>query len=202
MTVVRHSGDHLQDPLAQSMVDLSARGMTLAQVASKVGLDVEVVHERMSNFLDNQATSMSLVQRRMLQLRRLERILDALDDQVMGGDLLTQGRNVKNVLDTIREITDLMDLKKDKLRDEQVRLTQAHTALVLKSLGVPQTVLLGELLASWIPQDRKEEFQEFWNTRFPELAAQGVEENTAAMIKMGGNSGPVELMPVPPEEQM
>lgn len=190
------------DLLAQSMVDLAARGMTLAQISGKVGLPVPVIHERMAAYLENQATSMSVVQMRMLQLRRLERILDAIDDQVMGGDLLTQGRNVKNLIETIREITDLMDLKKDRLRDEQVRLTQAQTALVLKSLGVPQTVLLRELLASWIDEERADEFREYWNTRFPELAAQGVEENHEAMVEVGGgSSGPVELKPVPRNEE-
>jgi len=181
------------------MVDLAARGMTLAQISAKVGLPEPVCHERMTSFLENQATGMSVVQMRMLQLRRLERILDALDDQVMGGDLLTQGRNVKNIIDTIREITELMDLKKDRLRDEQVRLTQAQTALVLRSLGVPQRVLLGELLAGWIEESRQEEFTEFWNQRFPELAAQGVEENAEAMVQMGSGAGPIELMPVKKE---
>lgn len=190
------------DLLAQSMVDLAARGMTLGQISGKVGLPVPVIHERMAAYLENQATSMSVVQMRMLQLRRLERILDAIDDQVMGGDLLTQGRNVKNLIETISEITNLMDLKKDRLRDEQVRLTQAQTALVLKSLGVPQTVLLRELLASWIDEERADEFREYWNTRFPELAAQGVEENHEAMVEVGGGaSGPVELKPVPRNEE-
>lgn len=187
------------DVLAQSMVDLAARGMTLAQIASKVGMSEAMAHERMSAYLESQATSMSVVQMRMLQLRRLERILDALDDQVMGGDLLTQGRNVKNVLDTIREITDLMDLKKDRLRDEQVRLTQAQTALVLKALGVPQRVLLGELLGSWVPEEKAEDFREWWDSRFPELAAQGVEDNAVAVVQMGAGSGPVALMPVKDE---
>lgn len=184
------------DPLAQTMVDFSARGMTLAQIAAKVGMEVPQVHQRMSRYLEDQATSLSVIQMRMLQLRRLERILDALDDQVMGGDLLTQGRNVKNVLDTISQITDLMDLKKDRLRDEQVRLTQAQTLLVLKAIGVPQTVLLAELLGEWVPEERGDEFREFWNRRFPELAAQGVEENTEAMVQMGAGAGAVELMPM------
>jgi hypothetical protein len=190
------------DSLAQGMVDLAARGMTLVQISAKVGLDVPVIHERMAKYLEDQATSMSVVQMRMLQLRRLERILDAIDDQVMGGDLLTQGRNVKNLIETIREITDLMDLKKDRLRDEQVRLTQAQTALVLRSLGVPQTVLLAELLSAWIAEERADEFREYWNTRFPELAAQGVEENHEALVQVGGGvSGPVELRPVPRNEE-
>lgn len=169
----------------------------MAQIASKVGLDVSTVHARMTSHLENQATSMSIVQMRMLQLRRLERIMNALDDQVMGGDLLTQGRNMKNLIDVIREVTELMDLKKDRLRDEQVRLTQAQTALVLRSLGVPQQVLLAEILESWVGEDKAEDFRAFWNQRFPELAARGVEENMEAVVQVGGGAGPIELMPVP-----
>lgn len=188
------------DSLAQAMVDLSARGMTLGQIAAKVGLAEPVVHERMTSYLENQATTMSVVQMRMLQLRRLERIMNAIDDQVMGGDLLTQGRNVKNLIDVIREVTDLMDLKKDRLRDEQVRLTQAQTMMVLGSLGLPQEVLLGELLSSWVDPARAEEFQEFWNRRFPELAAEGVEAHMEAMVQVGQGAGPLELMPVRKDE--
>lgn len=189
--------DPRHDSLAQVMVDLAAKGFTLGQISAKTGLAEYVVHERMTSYLENQATSMSIVQMRMLQLRRLERIMGALDDQVMGGDLLTQGRNMKNLIDVIREVTELMDLKKDRLRDEQVRLTQAQTALVLKSIGVPQEILLGEILSSWVPDDRAEEFRQFWNTRFPELAAQGIEENMAAIVQVGGGvEGPVQLSPV------
>lgn len=186
-----------QDSLAQVMVDLAARGFTLGQISAKTGLSESVAHTRMTAYLERQATSLSITQMRMLQLRRLERIMNALDDQVMGGDLLTQGRNVKNLIDVIREVTELMDLKKDKLRDEQIRLTQAQTALVLRSLGVPQEILLRELLVEWIDEERAEEFRHFWNTRFPELAAQGVEENMAAVVQVGGGvEGPVALLPV------
>ena len=190
------------DSLAQVMVDLAARGMTLGQISAKTGLAEPVVHERMTRYLENQSTTMSVVQMRMLQLRRLERIMNAIDEQVMGGDLLTQGRNVKNLIDVIREVTELMDLKKDRLRDEQVRLTQAQTMMVLRSLGVPQEILLGELIAQWVIPEKTEEFRQFWNTRFPELAARGVEENMAAMVQVGGGiDGPVMLSPVNDEEK-
>src|SRR5688572_7563462 len=86
------------DSLAQAMVDLSAQGLTLAQVAAKVGMDEASVHRRMTAYLESQATSLSVVQMRMLQLRRLEHIIGALWEQVMAGDLLTQGRNVKNLI--------------------------------------------------------------------------------------------------------
>ncbi|MFE0472543.1 hypothetical protein ACFW2V_13105 [Streptomyces sp. NPDC058947] len=183
------------DSLAQLMVDYASQGMTLAQIAAKVGLDVEAVHERMTSYLENQATSMSVVQMRMLQLNRLERVIQALWDQVMAGDLMTQGRNVKNMIDTIREITELMDLKKDRLRDEQVRLTQAQTQLVTTAIDVIRIGML-EKIIEILPEESREAVEVMWNSTFPAMAADAIARNKAATVKMGAGAGPVELEPV------
>lgn len=187
------------DSLAQVMVDYAAQGMTLAQIAARVGMDIEHVHERMTAYLENQATSMSVVQMRMLQLNRLERVIGALWEQVMAGDLMTQGRNVKNMIDTIREITELMDLKKDRLRDEQVRLTQAQTQLVTASIDVLRTGML-EKVVEMLPEEARIAVEEMWNSTFPAMAADAIARNTAAVVKMGAGAGPLELEPVFEEE--
>jgi hypothetical protein len=184
-----------QDSLAQVMVDYAAQGMTLAQIAARVGMDVEAVHERMTSYLESQATSMSVVQMRMLQLARLERVIGALWQQVMDGDLLTQGRNVKNMIDTIREITELMDLKKDRLRDEQVRLTQAQTQLVTTAIDVIRVGML-EKIVEILPEESREAVEVMWNSTFPMMAADAIARNKAAVVKMGSGAGPVELEPV------
>lgn len=183
------------DSLAQVMVDYAAQGMTLAQISARVGMDIEVVHERMNSYLENQATSMSITQMRMLQLNRLQRIIEALWDQVMAGDLMTQGRNVKNMIDTIREITELMDLKKDRLRDEQVRLTQAQTQLVTTSIEAIRVGMLEKVL-DLIPDDSREAVEHMWSSTFPAMAADAIAKNSAAVVKMGSGAGPVELEPI------
>lgn len=183
------------DSLAQVMVDYAAQGMTLAQIAARVGMDIEAVHERMTAYLENQATSMSVTQMRMLQLSRLERIIGALWEQVMAGDLLTQGRNVKNMIETIREITELMDLKKDRLRDEQVRLTQAQTQLVTASIEAIRVGML-ERIIDILPEESREAVEHMWNSSFPAMAADAIARNTAATVKMGAGAGPIELEPV------
>src|SRR5690554_3100785 len=116
------------------MVSMLAQGETPARIAAKVGLPVPVCHERMMAHLENMTSSMSVVQMRMLQLRRLEQILPVLYEQAMSGDIATQGKNIKNLIDLIREITELMDLRKNQLRDEQVRLTQAQTQMILTTV--------------------------------------------------------------------
>jgi hypothetical protein len=183
------------DSLAQVMVDYASQGMTLAQIAAKVGMDVEAVHERMTSYLENQATSMSVVQMRMLQLNRLERVIQALWDQVMAGDLMTQGRNVKNMIETVREITELMDLKKDRLRDEQVRLTQAQTQLVTTAIDVIRIGML-EKIVEILPEEFREVVEAMWNSAFPAMAADAIARNKAAVVKMGAGAGPIELAPI------
>jgi hypothetical protein len=185
------------DSLAQVMVDYAAQGMTLAQIAARTGMEIEAVHERMNAYLEDQATSMSIVQMRMLQLARLERILGALWQQVMDGDLLTQGRNAKNLIETVREITELMDLKKDRLRDEQIRLTQAQTQLVTTAIEALRVGML-EKVVELLPEESREAVEQMWGEVFPAMAADAIARNSAAIVKVGGNSttGPIELEPV------
>ncbi len=183
------------DSLAQVMVDYAAQGMTLAQIAARTGMEIEAVHERMNAYLENQATGMSIVQMRMLQLARLERILGALWEQVMAGDLLTQGRNAKNLIETVREITELMDLKKDRLRDEQIRLTQAQTQLVTTAIEAVRVGML-EKVVELLPEESREAVELMWGEVFPAMAADAIARNKSAIVKMGGGAGPVELEPV------
>ena len=182
------------DSLAQAMVDLSAQGLTLAQVSAKVGLDPENCHRRMTQYLEDQASSMSVVQMRMLQLRRLEHIITALWDQVMAGDIPTQGRNIKNLIEVINQITELMDLKKDRLRDEQVRLTQAQTQMVLTSIDAVRVGMLDKVV-SVVGEDKRDSLREVWDSGFVELAASAVEDNAEGVLTMGSGAGPVEVRP-------
>lgn len=185
---------HEPDSIAQVMVDLTAQGLTLAQVSAKVGLPPEVCHKRMTAYLEDVSSSMSVVQMRMIQLRRLEHIISALWDQVMAGDLMTQGRNVKNLIEVIREITELMDLKKDRLRDEQVRLTQAQTQMVMTAVDAVRLGMLERVIAI-AGEERRDEISSMWHEQFAEVAAQAIEDNSEAAVRMGAGAGPVELLP-------
>ncbi|MBD3004559.1 hypothetical protein [Streptomyces sp. 5-10] len=184
------------DQLAEAMVGMMVKGSTLAQIAATVGLPIPVCHERMSAHLDSMATSMSVVQMRMLQLRRLEQILPVLYEQAMSGDFATQGKNIKNLIDLIREITELMDLKKDRLRDEQVRLTQAQTQMVLATVDTLRIEMLDKVREMLNSGATLADIESMWNGTFSEVAATAVEKNSGAMIQVGQGAGPVELTPI------
>lgn len=180
--------------LDQVMVDLAARGMTLAQIAARTGLSEAVCYQRMTAKLESGTSVMSTTQLRQLQLRRLEHILDAMWDQVMEGDQYSQGRNTKNLIDAINQISELMDLKRDRLRDEQIRLTQAQTLLVTATIERVRTETLKDVLET-LPAEHHEAIRLMWDRSFAGHAASALEENAAARVKMGQGAGELELLP-------
>jgi hypothetical protein len=97
---------------------------------------------------------------------------------------------VKNLIDVITQITELMDLKKDRLRDEQVRLTQAQTQMVLAAVDGVRLGML-EKVVSLVGSERREEVEAMWNGSFAQFAADAIDANAAAVIQVGEGAGPV-----------
>jgi hypothetical protein len=83
---------------------------------------------------------------RQMQIRRLEMLMGYLWEQVEAGDFLTQGRNTTNLITVIQQVTELLDLKKDRLRDEQIRLTQEQGGLILIILQAVQSAVMNDVL--------------------------------------------------------
>ncbi|MER6605751.1 hypothetical protein ABT282_07500 [Streptomyces sp. NPDC000927] len=185
------------DQLAEIMVEMRARGETLARISAKVGLSVPICHERITAYLENMSLTMSVTQMRMLQLVRLEQIMPVLYEQAMDGDIATQGKNIKNLIDLIREITELMDLKKDRLRDEQVRLTQAQTEMILSSVDLMRVQMLGKVKETLASGGGFHAVESAWDAQFSEVAASAIEQNSAALIQLGPGSGPVQPTQIP-----
>ena len=184
--------------LDQVMVDLAARGMTLAQIAARTGIPEPQAYQRITAKLESGTSAMSTIQLRQLQLRRLEHIIDALWDQVMEGDTFSQGRTTKNLIDTINQISELMDLKRDRLRDEQIRLTQAQTLLVTATIEAVRVKALKDVLAA-LPEEHHEAVRLMWDRSFAGHAADALEENAAARVRMGEGAGELELLPSEPD---
>ena len=180
--------------LDQVMVDLAARGMTLAQIAARTGLPEAQAYQRITAKLETGTSGMSTIQLRQLQLRRLEHIIDALWDQVMEGDTFSQGRTTKNLIDTINQISELMDLKRDRLRDEQIRLTQAQTLLIEAAIDAVRVKALRDVLEA-LPVEHHEAVKAMWDRSFAGHAAQALEDNVAARVRMGEGAGELELLP-------
>lgn len=116
--------------LTEELVNLRAKGRTWMQIQIETGIPAQSAAVRVSDYLNGQYASTSIEEARQLQIRRLEMIMGYLYEQVAAGDFLTQGRHTTNLIATIQQVTELLDLKKDRLKDEQVRLTQEQTGLI------------------------------------------------------------------------
>lgn len=196
-------GDDAGISLTAEMVELLAQGKTYAQIADEVDMPAPEVHQRVRAYLHDAYGPLSIVEQRMLQMRRLERLLGALEDQVMGGDHLSEGKQTKNYLEVLNQITELMDLKRDRLRDEQVELTRAQTRMVYEVIaGVRAQVqarVLTELRRLPATSDAEELITLAVNrveSRFPEIYAEAVstattelEEGKSTTVRVGGRQG-------------
>ena len=180
--------------LEQVMIDLAARGLTIPQISARTGLPEAVCYQRMTAALESDSSAYSTVQLRQLQVRRLEHVINALWDQVMDGDFQSQGRAAKNLTDAIREISELLDLKKDRLRDEQVRLTQAQTMLVVAAIEQVRVKTLVDVLEA-LPDAHHEAVKAMWDKSFAGHMAQSLEDQAEARVRMGSGSGELALLP-------
>lgn len=179
--------------LGDELVRLQARGLTLSQIAGRTGIPAARCAGIIRDHLNEQYSSQSVTEQRMLQIRRLEMIMNALWDQVMSGDLALEGKGAANLIKLIENITDLLDLKKDRLRDEQVRLTQAQTHMIIQALDAVKMRMLSVLLSS-LPPELHRTIETVWHEQFSMIAENAIAENEVSVITMGGEE------PLPPPD--
>lgn len=132
--------------LTAMMVEQRARGRTSSEISAKTGVPVAEVQRRVHEHLLDNYGAEDVAMQRMLMINRLERIIDALWDQVMEGDMATEGKQVKNLIDSMERLSKLMDLDKDRVRDELVQLTKAQTEMVHTMLAAMRTELAAKVM--------------------------------------------------------
>lgn len=174
----------------EAMVEQRARGKTFAQISVKMGIPAEECAARVHDYLTSAYSATSIVEMRMLQLRRFEMVIDALWDQVRQGDLVLEGKGATNLLNTMNHITELMDLKKDRLRDEQVQLTRAHTQLIMGTLDSVRLQML-DVVINMVrdhgddPRVLENRLAGTWDGVFADVTDKAMEENESMTIQMG-----------------
>jgi hypothetical protein len=132
--------------LVDLLVGLRAKGMTWSQIEAETEIDAERASVIVQEYLTSNYGASTVAEQRMLQMRRIEMVIEAIWPQVMAGDRITEGKQVKNLLDAMNMLTDLLDLKKDRVRDELVQLTKAQTDLVRTVLVGARMSLLEQLM--------------------------------------------------------
>ena len=184
--------------LVDLLVGLRARGLTWAQIEAETEIDAERASVIVQEYLTSNYGASTVAEQRMLQLRRLEQIANALWDQVMSGDRITEGKQVKNLLDTLNMITELLDLKKDRVRDELVQLTKAQTDLVRAVLVEARLHILAELLdlvqalpsvgtAEEVKAVARQRLESGFSQIYAEASAKALESPTSKVVRIDPN---------------
>lgn len=134
------------DTLAEEMVTLRAKGQTWAQIEAESGVPAPQCAVLVQRYLTSNYAGTSVVEARQLQIRRLEMLMGYLWEQVEAGDFLTQGRNTTNLISVIQQVTELLDLRKDRLRDEQIKLTQEQGGLLVALIDAIKLAVMDDVL--------------------------------------------------------
>lgn len=134
------------DMLAEEITKFRAQGMTWAQIEIETGISASECAVIASNYLKAAYTGTSIQDARQLQIMRLEMLMQMLYKMVEDGDTLTQGRQTTNLIATINQVTELLDLRKDRLRDEQIKLNQEQGGLILHILEVVKQAVINDVL--------------------------------------------------------
>lgn len=185
--------------LTETMTRMRARGYMPTQIAKELGLSVDEVQHRIREHLLNNYSAEDLAMQRMLMMTRLEGVMNALWDQVMEGDLATEGKQVKNLVDTIERFSKMLDLDKDRAHDELVQLRKAQIDLVHTVLAAVRTELLQRVNAavqqvptSGDPEEVKatirEQIDSGFSTWYADAATRALEQADTTVITLDGST--------------
>jgi len=176
--------------MADTLVQMRVEGRVFTEIEAETGVDADTASQVVSAYLLDNYSVESVAEQRLLQLRRLEQIVGALWKQVMEGDFATEGKQTTNLINTLNSISDLLDLKKDRVRDEIVQLTRAQTEMVQACLDAARVHLLDSLLSmvASLPEDTdaagikdamRTRLESAFSTVFADAASNGLREAAA-----------------------
>lgn len=183
--------------LTAMMVEQRARGRTSSEISAKTGVSVAEVQRRVREHLLDNYGAEDVAMQRMLMINRLERIIDALWDQVMEGDMATEGKQVKNLIDSMERLSRLMDLDKDRVRDELVRLGEAQTEMVHTMMAAMRTELASKVMQAVLqvpttgaPEEVKATMRERidggFSAWYAEASQKALEQADSTVVTLGG----------------
>src|SRR5690606_18947387 len=117
--------------MLQSMIlDYVAEGKSPRQIEALLGVPAAEVH-RISNELLDKELNLDTESKRRLQVYRLEKVIEALYERVMKH---ADRDDVRNLIEVMDRINDLLALHKERDAEELLRVTQYQSALYIGSL--------------------------------------------------------------------
>lgn len=153
------STDIQPSALVQMIIDARNRGWSWYRIAEKYDQDPDVVYAEYMKFMESNST-VNEAEYRMLQLNRLEKMLDALWD--LG---IKQGSldHVKTMLPIIQEISKMLGLHKEKTITEIRVIEQRQVHLVVDYLDAVTDTLRQQIMETVTAKGAREKIDGKWD---------------------------------------
>jgi hypothetical protein len=158
--------------LQAMILDGLAEGKTPRQLEAVTGVPAAEVF-RMGNELLDQEINLDVASKRALQVYRLEKIIEALYQRVMKN---ADRDDVKNLIEVMDRINDLLALHKERDADELLRVTQYQSSLYIASLK--QLINAFKIIA---PNIMRDDEWELWIANELDIARSTLERNSGQL---------------------
>ena len=116
--------------LQGEILDMVAEGKSPRQIEARLGVPAAQVH-RMANELLDKELDLDTESKRKIQVYRLEKIIESLYQRVMKH---ADRDDVKNLVEVMDRVNDLLALHKERDAAELLRVTQYQSSLYIGSL--------------------------------------------------------------------
>lgn len=154
--------------LVQMYIDDRTRGKSWHWIGDRYGKDPDEVYAEYMRFMDKNKT-VNESEYRMLQLTRLEKMIDALWDTAINSKSLD---HIKGMLPVLQEISKLLGLHKAKTVTEIRVIEDRQIGLVTGYLDAVTDTLLSRVLETVTSAKTRDKIEAEWDSWLADAAAQ------------------------------
>lgn len=158
--------------LQAMILDMVAEGKSPRQIEQTTGVPAAQVHRIANELLDSEL-NLDTDSKRKLQVYRLEKIIEALWARVQQH---ADRDDVKNLIEVMDRVNDLLALHKERDLEEQLRITAYQSSLYIGSLKT-----LVNAFKAIAPKAMTDDEWDEWTAKQLEIAMVTMERNAGQM---------------------
>lgn len=169
--------------LDNKLVDLRAKGMSWDEIEQQTGVDGAEAYRRVQKFL-KEAPALSVQEYRLIHLRRLELLVQALWDQVMGASAsVVEWQRFEVFLKTLDRIAALLDLNMETTKTEIRVIEDKQVTVIIAALDNVTELLRQNVQELVTTKANKELLNESWDDWVSQAMADSEEIIEAEVIE-------------------
>lgn len=163
----------------QMVLDMRKQGKSWSAIAGTFGKDADEIYAEYQEFM-SQRNVYSESEYRMVQLERLEAMVDALWDGMQGGS----PEHVQRMLPVIQEISKLLDMNKAKTKIEVSVVESKQVELIVNYVDAVTETIYNEVLSTVTAKRQRELIQDNWQDWVAQASAQPLRQLETASVEV------------------